>query len=145
MKSIWDLFRKCDEKILASPWKLKTFSMLFSILWCVDRLEKKFINQNLEIVFRTDHKLHAVHVKLFFKWSSGPLSQWFQYGHNFKLTKKEHVWEFSVISQQSRRGVYYRFEEIPRRQFRTNQAFCTWPGQMCNNICSDNTYVMSVV
>ena len=143
MKSIWNLFRKCDEKILASPWKLKTFSILFSILWCVDRLEKKFINQNLEIVFRTDHKLHAVHVKLFFKWSSGPLSQWFQYGHNFKLTKKSMFENF--LSYPNNQGEEFIIDLKKFHEDNSEQIKHFVPGQMCNNICSDNTYVMSVV
>ena len=82
-------------------------------------------------------------MKLFFKWSTGPLSEWFQYGHNFKLTKKNMLENF--LSYLNNQGEEFILDLKKFHEDNSEQIKHFLPEQMCNNTCSDNTYVMSVV
>ena len=51
---------------------------------CRQIINKHYIPEVTECI-RTNHELH---VNIFFTSFSGPLQQWFHYGHNYKLGKK---------------------------------------------------------
>ena len=66
---------------------------------------------------RVDDKLH---VKLFPRGSPVPLSQWFRYGHNCKLTSKSMLENFpSYLESQAEN--FSIFDEFRKRQFKKNQ------------------------
>ena len=114
-----------------------TISVLNNITEKNDPVGNTFMRYDHHIVLRSQikNKLHTpevreciridqeLHVKLIVKRFSGPFPQWFSYGNNCKLTKKECFVEFSTIPQQSRRKFFSVFEELSQRQFRNNQVF----------------------
>ena len=68
---------------------------------------------------RVDDKLH---VKLFLRGSPVPLSQWFRYGHNCKLTSKSMLENFpSYLESQTEN--FSIFDELRKRQFKKNQVY----------------------
>ena len=66
-----------------------------------------------------DDKLH---VKLFLRGSPAPITQWFRYGHNCKLTNKSMLEHFPAYLESQIEN-FSIFDELRKKQFQKNQVY----------------------